>query len=96
MHFLEKWIFLDNLIFLLLNFFCRDRGRKDLSRSICEMQGICAGIAITNEITKKQIFHTQRLYVVNDITVIDKGIYLCAYLYVQVHISMYLSFIFVF
>ena len=30
--------------------FCRDRGCQYLSRCICEIQGICARIAITNEL----------------------------------------------
>ena len=50
-------------------FFCRDRERKYLSRRICEIHWICAGIAITNEITNEKIFHASRLYVVNDKTV---------------------------
>ena len=56
MHFLEKCIFLENPIFWTI-FLCRDRGPKYLFRCICEIQNICTGIAITNEITQKQIFH---------------------------------------
>ena len=57
MHFLEKYIFLENSIFLLLNFFCRDRGPKYLSRRVCEIPDPYPGIAIINEIIHKQIFH---------------------------------------
>ena len=38
-------------------FFCHDRCCKYLSRCICEIPQFWAGIAITNEITQKQIFH---------------------------------------
>ena len=44
-------------------FLCRDRGPKYLFRYICEIQNICAGIAFTNEITQKQIFHAERIYI---------------------------------
>ena len=44
-------------MFFLTIFLCRDRGPKYLSRCICEIQNICTGLAITNEITQKQIFH---------------------------------------
>ena len=55
-HFFEKCIFLEKLIFLLLNFLFSILD-VNTYRDVFEIQAICAGIAITNETTQKQIFH---------------------------------------
>ena len=57
-HFLEKCIFLEKANFFVQFFFRCDRERKYLFKRICKISRVCTGIAITNEITYKLIFHT--------------------------------------